>query len=1420
MIKALLLYLLFIGKIFSQTDSVTITEVMFDPSGSESTDEFIEIYNFSKTQIYDLTNWQISDGASGNDSDKIASLGEGLLLRPGQFGIILDSSGYNAGGYVLPYFSLIPDTARLLTIRGSTGGTLGSAGLSNSTAETVILFKPNSGGVPPYDTISRYTYSLGNTGSFSDEKIVLNNDNSSSNWRNSIYSNGTPGNFPELLLKTAKLSFSPIAPPTGTTVQISAQIKNIGISTADSFRVRFYEDLNSNQIRGTGELIDSLMNTTSVVSGDSITLSINFLNITAGTHRFFAEVVGSQVFPIADTTLTDNVVYDSVQTIAAMDLMVNSMTFSPVAPLTSDSLFISTRIKNIGLTTATQFKLKWYEDLNFNHQKDAGEDRDSVMYASPLNVGDSVSLVLRLGKQTIGQHNFLAEVVTASVMPIADEVQSNNQRFDSVEVYPVSQDIVVNEFLYNSISGEIPEWVEIYNRTNTPLQLKNWKISDASTTATITSKNDSIPANGYALIIQDSTTFHTTYGALSGLKRMYLSSLPTLNNSGDLIKISTPGNAMIDSVRYVTSWGGPQGISVERKYADSNSNSASTWNSSTATLGATPGAVNSNKPFDYDVAILKRDFAISPAHPLAGQSTTLTAKLRNVGLQAFSNPITLKFFYDINSDSIAQNSELIDSMIIASILNGDSVTIQKPWNAPPAKKFNLIAQIHSPIDQNALNNSALMYNSLATPRSSVVINEILYYADTSRSEFIELYNPRDSAINLQNWRLHDASSSVILSASSLTLAPRAFAVFTADTAFKRKLQDPPSIFFLSSMPSLNNDDDDVFLTDEGGSIVDSLHYFDQWGGAKNISLERKFADSNSNNASNWASSASPLGSTPGTENSTTPAPFDVAILTNDFYSIPSHPTPGQAVTLFAKIRNKGVFTFTSPTTVKFFYDANGDNSGQSSELIDSSVINSIPKNDSVTIQTSWTVPLFKKLSSSGTRKLVVQILSQGDLRSTNNSAAITLALGTPANAVVINEIMYDNDTSRAEFVEIYNPGDSAVNLQNWKLHDASSSAIISAISQSVPAKGYAVLTSDTAFLRKFPSTPMTSLILMTTFPSLNNTDDQLYISDDVGALIDSVHYFDDWGGYKNVSLERRDFASNPNDEGNWSTSLAPTGSTPGLANSLLTAIAYARHSVIINEIMFSPFSGEPEFLELFNTSDDTLNLSNWSVQIGESKTLLSSIRILPLTYLVVANTTTFPARYNLDKNLIYTPDRSLNSLSSNGDIILVRDWIGAVIDSVYYQPTWGGGDGRSIEKIKPSLDANSSASWSSCVWVEGGTPGKVNSIFADELIHKIKITADPNPFLYDRADDMNLTIDLPVTQAKLTLKVYDVQGRLIHTLLNHTPSGSHYELKWNGRDKSGNRVRIGIYVLYLEVFNDQTGYKKSVKRTIVVGKRL
>jgi hypothetical protein len=157
---------------------IVLSEVMFDPDGSEQTDEFIEIWNSSNTDSYDLAGWQIGDGSG---EDVLADAGKGMILSPGQYGLILDPDYFENS---VLYDYLIPETALVLTIDGPT---LGSGGLSNSQPETIILFDPD------HSVVSRYVYSTGNSSGHSDEKLDLMGSDGAGNWMDSAVLNGTPG---------------------------------------------------------------------------------------------------------------------------------------------------------------------------------------------------------------------------------------------------------------------------------------------------------------------------------------------------------------------------------------------------------------------------------------------------------------------------------------------------------------------------------------------------------------------------------------------------------------------------------------------------------------------------------------------------------------------------------------------------------------------------------------------------------------------------------------------------------------------------------------------------------------------------------------------------------------------------------------------------------------------------------------------------------------------------------------------------------------------------------------------------------------------------------------------------------------------------------------------------------------------------
>ncbi len=136
-----------------------------------------------------------------------------------------------------------------------------------------------------------------------------------------------------------------------------------------------------------------------------------------------------------------------------------------------------------------------------------------------------------------------------------------------------------------------------------------------------------------------------------------------------------------------------------------------------------------------------------------------------------------------------------------------------------------------------------------------------------------------------------------------------------------------------------------------------------------------------------------------------------------------------------------------------------------------------------------------------------------------------------------------------EFVEIYNVSNKIFNIGGWKIGDASADGTISS-AWLLPGE-YMVLTAnanDSLFT-------MTDAAGVTSFPSLNNSGDDVVLKDSFGNILDKFTYTDDWyqdpvkqsGGYTLELINLNDPCS---DASNWVASISASGGTPGFQNSV------------------------------------------------------------------------------------------------------------------------------------------------------------------------------------------------------------------------------------------------------------------------------
>lgn len=153
--------------------------------------------------------------------------------------------------------------------------------------------------------------------------------------------------------------------------------------------------------------------------------------------------------------------------------------------------------------------------------------------------------------------------------------------------------------------------------------------------------------------------------------------------------------------------------------------------------------------------------------------------------------------------------------------------------------------------------------------------------------------------------------------------------------------------------------------------------------------------------------------------------------------------------------------------------------------------------------------------------------------------------------VVINEFLCDESPSvglpQVEYVEIFNKSAKYFNLQNWKLGDVSSEGTVQT-GWLLP--GEYVILCATANVDSFAMA-----VAVTSFPSLNNSGDDIVLKDNTGQQLDKISFTSDWyqdpskkdGGYSIELINPNDPCSGPD---NWKASTASLGGTPGGTNSV------------------------------------------------------------------------------------------------------------------------------------------------------------------------------------------------------------------------------------------------------------------------------
>ena len=300
--------------------------------------------------------------------------------------------------------------------------------------------------------------------------------------------------------------------------------------------------------------------------------------------------------------------------------------------------------------------------------------------------------------------------------------------------------------------------------------------------------------------------------------------------------------------------------------------------------------------------------------------------------------------------------------------------------------------------------------------------------------------------------------------------------------------------------------------------------------------------------------------------------------------------------------------------------------------------------------------------------------------------------------------MYDPKTTNEsdhEWVELYNMCDETVELVGWNISDNKKAKLIPSF--NISPHGFTIIAASANFSDDFPEFNGSVVFINGSIGNgLNNDGDRITLNDSAGTVIDEISYGKD-GELTDVaeghSLERQpaggSFIDNsvptpgsglpaPTPTPVPTPTLSPTPTavsspTPSASPSPTpTGTVANRGDILVNEVQYNPpQSGTDaayEWVELYNTRNETVKLAGWEIRDNGGCDLVPSLNISPNGFVIIAASENFYANFpNYVGEIVYVADGVIgNGLGNNGDRLIIKDSLGTVIDEFSY------GDDESI----------------------------------------------------------------------------------------------------------------------------------------------
>jgi len=452
---------------------------------------------------------------------------------------------------------------------------------------------------------------------------------------------------------------------------------------------------------------------------------------------------------------------------------------------------------------------------------------------------------------------------------------------------PKSFDVVINEIMADPdpiVNLPAAEYVELYNRTDFPLNLEGWKFAYGSGPTVKVLPSVIIQPKGFVII--SCANAMEAYGITIPV---FTNCTSSLTNSGTVLILANSSGKMIHTVTYSDLWYKSSikkagGWSLEMIDPNNPCGGQENWRDSEDANGGTPGKKN------------------KVTELYAPQPDNIVPQIEHIGVNGFT-PDRFTVYFSEQLDSLSFANPMKFSVLLNGVSLGNPASIKPAYPSYHYALFKMPAghpvMLHGNIytlliadsvrdcvgNMLALNSSGKFALPEVAEPNDIIINELLSNPPDGGKDYVEIYNLSDKVINLGTLVVATWDSISIppkidnpkeISLENRLIFPGEYYCLTTDPAAIRKLYEttnPKGFVKMESMPSYNNDNGIVVIGNKSLQVIDKFTYrpgmhFPLIKSTKGVSLERISFRRPTEDPSNWHSASSSVGyGTPAYKNS-------------------------------------------------------------------------------------------------------------------------------------------------------------------------------------------------------------------------------------------------------------------------------------------------------------------------------------------------------------------------------------------------------------------------------------------------------------------------------------------------------------------------------------------------------------------------